>query len=104
MKAYFLIVNIQFMIIGLSIMYVHIVSAIMLMCCFFSNVSGVVRIIDRKHFKHKLRKEDIDLSTIVRANRNFAKSNKVGEGDFGSVYKMIYMENLYRVCCEKAFK
>ena len=66
--------------------------------------TGVVRIIDRKHFKHKLRKEDIDLSTIVRANRNFAKSNKVGEGDFGSVYKMIYMENLYRVCCEKAFK
>ncbi|RZC09184.1 Receptor-like serine/threonine-protein kinase SD1-7, partial [Glycine soja] len=63
----------------LSIMYVHIVSAIMLMCCFFSNLSGVVRIIDRKHFKHKLRKEDIDLSTIVRANRNFAKSNKVGE-------------------------
>ncbi|RDY03957.1 G-type lectin S-receptor-like serine/threonine-protein kinase, partial [Mucuna pruriens] len=53
---------------------------------------GVARIIYRKHFKHKLRKEGIDLSTfdfpiIVRATENFAKSNKLGEGGFGPVYK-----------------
>ncbi|RZB75853.1 G-type lectin S-receptor-like serine/threonine-protein kinase At4g27290 [Glycine soja] len=50
------------------------------------------RIIYRKHFKHKLRKEGIDLSTfdfliIARATENFAESNKLGEGGFGPVYK-----------------
>ncbi|KAG4980575.1 hypothetical protein JHK82_033817 [Glycine max] len=53
---------------------------------------GLARIIDRNHFKHKLRKEDDDLSTfdfaiIARATGNFAKSNKLGEGGFGPVYK-----------------
>ncbi|XP_028237797.1 G-type lectin S-receptor-like serine/threonine-protein kinase At4g27290 [Glycine soja] len=53
---------------------------------------GVARIIYRNHFKRKLRKEGIDLSTfdfpiIARATENFATSNKLGEGGFGPVYK-----------------
>ncbi|KAL5147508.1 G-type lectin S-receptor-like serine/threonine-protein kinase [Glycine soja] len=57
-----------------------------------SNLSGVARIIYRNHFKRKLRKEGIDLSTfdfpiIERATENFTESNKLGEGGFGPVYK-----------------
>ncbi|XP_014632209.1 G-type lectin S-receptor-like serine/threonine-protein kinase SD1-1 [Glycine max] len=53
---------------------------------------GVARIIYRNHFKRKLRKEGIDLSTfdfpiIERATENFTESNKLGEGGFGPVYK-----------------
>lgn len=60
--------------------------------------SIVGRIIYRKHFKHKLRKEGIDLSTfdfliIARATENFAESNKLGEGGFGPVYKVIWKTN-----------
>lgn len=72
-----------------------------------SNLSGLARIIDRNHFKHKLRKEDDDLSTfdfaiIARATGNFAKSNKLGEGGFGPVYKVIW-ETCHRCFFLKMF-
>ncbi|KAL2327740.1 hypothetical protein Fmac_021167 [Flemingia macrophylla] len=45
-----------------------------------------------KHYKSKLRKEDInlptfDLSVLVNATENFSTENKLGEGGFGPVYK-----------------
>ncbi|RZB75857.1 G-type lectin S-receptor-like serine/threonine-protein kinase [Glycine soja] len=57
-----------------------------------SNLSGAAKIIYRNHFKRKLRKEGIGLSTfdfpiIARATENIAESNKLGEGGFGPVYK-----------------
>jgi len=66
--------------------------------------SIVGRIIYRKHFKHKLRKEGIDLSTfdfliIARATENFAESNKLGEGGFGPVYKVIWKTNKRFLFC-----
>ena len=46
----------------------------------------------REYFK--LQKEDMDLpifdfSTIVKATDNFSSRNKLGEGGFGKVYKVI---------------
>ncbi|XP_061336708.1 G-type lectin S-receptor-like serine/threonine-protein kinase At4g27290 [Gastrolobium bilobum] len=53
---------------------------------------GVPSKIFGKHFKDRLRKEDIDLPTldlaiITKATENFSSSNKLGEGGFGPVYK-----------------
>lgn len=44
---------------------------------------------------NKLRKEDSDLSTfdlhvIAEATDNFSDTNKLGEGGFGPVYKVIW--------------
>ena len=85
------------MIVGLCIIRAHCEchSASLLLS---SNLSGVARIIYRNHFKRKLRKEGIDLSTfdfpiIERATENFTESNKLGEGGFGPVYKVIWKTN-----------
>lgn len=65
-----------------------------------SNQSGVARRIYRKHYENMLRKEDIylptfDLAIIVKATDNFSSSNKLGEGGFGPVYKVL--QNLPRI-------
>jgi hypothetical protein len=44
----------------------------------------------------RLRKEDMDLpvfdfSILVKATNNFSSINKLGEGGFGPVYKVIYI-------------
>lgn len=67
-----------------------------------SNHSGIARLIYRKHYENILRKEDIDLPNfdlpiIAKATENFSSSNKVGEGGFGPVYKVIYKNNWSRV-------
>ncbi|KAL2327761.1 hypothetical protein Fmac_021188 [Flemingia macrophylla] len=53
---------------------------------------GAASRIYNKHYKSKLRKEDIDLPTfdlsvLVNATENFSTENKLGEGGFGPVYK-----------------
>ncbi|KAL2327757.1 hypothetical protein Fmac_021184 [Flemingia macrophylla] len=54
---------------------------------------GAASRIYNKHYKSKLRKEDIDLPTfdlsvLVNATENFSTENKLGEGGFGPVYKV----------------
>lgn len=49
-----------------------------------------------KQYKNRLRKEDMDLPTfdlsvIVKATDNFSSINKLGEGGFGPVYKVIQL-------------
>lgn len=57
-------------------------------------ISVMVRLFYWKHHRSKLCKEDMDLQTfdlsiIVEATNNFSSSNKLGEGGFGPVYKVI---------------
>ena len=82
----------------------------------------------KKHQKNELRKEDMDLPTfdlsiISKATDNFSSCNKLGEGGYGPVYKVIfskefqfsllnfitvrlcfigYIDGWARVSCEKA--
>jgi len=54
------------------------------------------------HWKHKKEKEDVDLatifdfSTITSATNQFSNKNKIGEGGFGPVYKVmsLFITNL----------
>ena len=47
------------------------------------------------HFKEEQEKDLelplFDLSSIASATNNFSINNKLGEGGFGPVYKVIYM-------------
>ena len=60
----------------------------------FSNASGAARNIYNKNYRNILRKEDIDLPTfsfsvLANATENFSTKNKLGEGGFGPVYKVM---------------
>ena len=60
----------------------------------FSNKSGVARKFSNKHYKNKQGIEDIelptfDLSVLANATENYSTKNKLGEGGFGPVYKVM---------------
>ena len=61
----------------------------------FSNQLGAARRIFNRHYRNIVpRKEEIDLPTfdmsvLVNATENFSTRNKLGEGGFGPVYKVI---------------
>jgi hypothetical protein len=60
----------------------------------YSLSTGVARILYKKQYENILRKEDTDLPTfdlpiITKATGNFSTSNKLGEGGFGPVYKVL---------------
>ena len=60
----------------------------------FSNHSGSLRKFYNKRYKNIPRKEDIDLPTfsfsvLANATENFSTKNKLGEGGYGPVYKVI---------------
>lgn len=60
----------------------------------FSNQSGAARKIYNKHYKSKQIIEDIDLPTfalsaLANATENFSTKNKLREGGFGPVYKVM---------------
>lgn len=40
-----------------------------------------------------------DLSTIIAATNNFLFSNKLGQGGFGAVYKVLNLNQLYLRYC-----
>jgi len=66
-----------------------------------SNQSGTARKLYNKHFKSKPRKEDGDLPTfnlsvLANATENFSTKNKLGEGGFGPVYKVIKKTNIQK--------
>ena len=50
----------------------------------------------QSHHNYNLRKEEpdlpaFDLPVIAKATDNFSDTNKLGEGGFGPVYKVIYI-------------
>ena len=56
--------------------------------------AGAARKFYNRNYQHILKKEDIDLPTfdlsvLVNATENFSTGNKLGEGGFGPVYKVI---------------
>lgn len=62
---------------------------------FYFNQSGTGRIFYKKHYENIFNREDTDLQSfdfqiIAQATGNFSSSNKLGEGGFGPVYKVLH--------------
>lgn len=67
----------------------------------FSNQSRAAKNFYSKHYKNKERIEHIDLPTfnlsvLANATENFSTKNKLGEGGFGPVYKVIKKTNIQK--------
>ena len=60
----------------------------------FSHQSGSARKFYSNNYKNIQRKEDVDLpvfslSVLANVTENFSTKNKLGEGGFGPVYKVM---------------
>jgi len=69
----------------------------------FSNHSGIARKIYSKHYKIKQKKEELEFATfnfpvIANATENFSTKNKLGEGGFGPVYKVMNRNSIQKLC------
>jgi hypothetical protein len=67
---------------------------ILLIFLFIFNQSMAERIFYKKHYENIFKREDTDPQTydfqiIAQATGNFSRSNKLGEGGFGPVYKVL---------------
>jgi len=67
----------------------------------FSNHAGIARKFFSKHIKIRHKMEDLEFQTfdfpvIANATENFATKNKLGEGGFGPVYKVMNKKNIQK--------